>query len=494
MSKEARTLFQAFLPLGKVLVEEADLFSSFNKGVRAFRFISTSVAFFVCSFCWLFLSSCNLLAASYRTDNFFVRADSSNFARKVGNEAERLRVILAELWLGQPLPRWSSPCEISIKTAENMPAGGETIFTFSKGEVYGWQMNVQGTEERILDSVLPHEITHTIIATYLRAPAPRWLDEGMATSVESRVERSYYRSLLTGFLKSKRGIAFNKMVSMKEYPDDLDPFYSQSFSVCEYLILVGGHRRLLEFAREGLESEDWNYALQKYYDCASLGALQMEWIEWIRKWDEANCPVELPNTRKLPDFVPEHFQDVLLAHNERLSVPRPIERGNYDEVSNESRNPAMRMWENARGWLRSDNNDDQTGRLSRAQDAQQYRQEPNAPFGGLPHLGGIRAPQQGNNRRNVGNYERQNYARNDSYYEGDEYDYAEKRSNSIPERVGQRANAAFENPQFENVNIFANGAGSAVRDERWEYERGASTPEYYSPAAKSVYSDRSRSY
>ncbi len=33
-------------------------------------------------------------------------------------------------------------------------------------------MEVIGTPERILDSVLPHEVTHTILATYFGRPLP----------------------------------------------------------------------------------------------------------------------------------------------------------------------------------------------------------------------------------------------------------------------------------------------------------------------------------
>ena len=46
-------------------------------------------------------------------------------------------------------------------------AGGATSFVFDRGEVFGWKMNIQGSRERILDSVLPHEVTHTIFAFVL---------------------------------------------------------------------------------------------------------------------------------------------------------------------------------------------------------------------------------------------------------------------------------------------------------------------------------------
>lgn len=255
--------------------------------------------------------STSAYGATYRTDNFIVQAEDAAFAKLVAEQAEEYRVQLANLWLGAPLKRWAEPCKVTVVEGSNVAAAGETVYTFSRGEVFDWNMNVHGTRARILDSVLPHEITHTILASYLRAPAPRWIDEGMATSVEADSERMSYRKMLVSFLYDRRGISFNDMVSMKDYPQDLTPFYSQSFSVCEYLILIGGHKRLVKFAKYGMERRDWNLALKEFYDCESLGALQTEWNGWIQDWTTSNQTAALPPTRKLPEInapiIPENM-------------------------------------------------------------------------------------------------------------------------------------------------------------------------------------------
>ena len=49
-------------------------------------------------------------------------------------------------------------------------------------------MRVIGTPERILDSVLPHEVTHTVMATHFGQPLPRWADVGICTTVEHAAE------------------------------------------------------------------------------------------------------------------------------------------------------------------------------------------------------------------------------------------------------------------------------------------------------------------
>jgi len=250
----------------------------------------------------IFLVEASVYGVTYRTRNFVVTASTADLAREFGDTAERCREELARLWLGETLPAWPQPCQVQIKMGENLGAGGETVFTFDRGNVYGLKMNIQGSYERLLDSVIPHEVTHTILASYFREPVPRWIDEGAATSVESQAERNNYRNMLIGFMKEKRGIPFNTMVKHKEYPKDLMPFYSQGFSVCEYLILVGGHRRLVEFTRIGLETGNWSHAVHEVYGYENLGDLQLRWQNWISDWYLAGMPGQLPQVEQLADI------------------------------------------------------------------------------------------------------------------------------------------------------------------------------------------------
>jgi len=243
-----------------------------------------------------------LSAAEFATTNFVVTADSAELAREVAQTAEKSRQKLARLWLGVELPAWSSPCPIQVKSGEKLGAGGETSFTFKDNEVFGWSMKIQGTRERILDSVVPHEVSHMILASYFRTPVPRWIDEGAATSIEADVERDNYRQMLIGFLNSNKGIPFNKMVHCTDYPSDIMPFYAQGFSVCEYLIAIGGHRRFIEFAKDGIKSGDWSDALHRNYTFADINDFQIQWTEWISTWYHQGMPENLPLVAKMSDY------------------------------------------------------------------------------------------------------------------------------------------------------------------------------------------------
>lgn len=229
------------------------------------------------------LSLSNLAqAAGYRTVNFTVDAPTPELAKEIGDTAEHWRRELAKEWLGKELPRWSQPCPIKAMVSPNLGAGGATSFVFNQGEVYDWRMNIQGSRERVLDSVLPHEITHTIFATHFRQPLPRWADEGACTTVEHRSEIEKQERMLIDFLKTRRGIPFDVMFAMKEYPSDVLPLYAQGHSLARFLIDQRGKQVFLNFLADGMRHGDWRQAIEVHYEYNHLLALQNSWMDWIK--------------------------------------------------------------------------------------------------------------------------------------------------------------------------------------------------------------------
>ena len=225
-------------------------------------------------------------AAGYRTANFIIDAPTEMLARRIGDAAEQYRHTLAVEWLGSPLPRWSRPCPITAQVGPHLGAGGATSFVFDRGEVFNWTMTIQGSEERILDSVLPHEVTHTVFASHFRRPLPRWADEGACTTVEHPVERARQHRLLIEFLTTGRGIAFPDMFAMREYPADVLPLYSQGYSLARYLIDRGGRRKYVAFVADGLASDDWSAALRRHYGVPGVAQMQHVWLAWVKQ----GCP------------------------------------------------------------------------------------------------------------------------------------------------------------------------------------------------------------
>ena len=230
------------------------------------------------------------MGARHRSANFVVETPDPAFAKQVADAAERYRRQLAVEWLGRAMPNWSQPCMMTVRAGPNLGPGGATTFVFDRGEVFGWRMTIQGSRQRLLDSVLPHEITHTIFASHFRQPLPRWADEGGATSVEHVSERNKYRKMLYRFLQTGHGIAFNRMFAMRDYPRNPMPLYAQGYSVAEHLIQQYGRRKYVEFLRAGLRSGDWSGALHQTYGIADVAALQHTWLAWVRQGSPTTGP------------------------------------------------------------------------------------------------------------------------------------------------------------------------------------------------------------
>lgn len=227
----------------------------------------------------LFSSLGSIEAANFRTRNFIIDAPTPGLAKSVGDAAEKYRDELAEYWTGQTLPPWPRPCPIRVVAGANLAAQGVT--TYNPAPVRDFQMEVIGTPERILDSVLPHEVTHTVLATYFGRPLPRWADEGICTTVEHISERSKHEAKLREFLSSRRGIAMNQLFLLTEYPQDVLPMYAQGYSVCQFLIGQQGPRTFISFLKDYMQRPSWTANVQKHYGYDSLAELQQYWLSWV---------------------------------------------------------------------------------------------------------------------------------------------------------------------------------------------------------------------
>ena len=198
-------------------------------------------------FVWCSTSSAQVFVGPrsiVQSPNFRVYARNAQLANQVARSAEECRKQLAMHWLGRELPNWPEPCPVSVNDGPSTPASGETKYTLVGGGVVDFRMSVSGTPERIIDSVLPHEITHTVMASHFAAlgkPVPRWADEGACTTVEHQSERSKHDIMLVRYLREERGIPFQVLFALKDYPRDMMPLYAQGYSLSCFLISQGGH-------------------------------------------------------------------------------------------------------------------------------------------------------------------------------------------------------------------------------------------------------------
>lgn len=240
-------------------------------------------------------------AASYATTNFVTQAPTPELARTFGNKAEEYRRQKALEWLGQEMPNWPRPCPLKVNVSQGAP-GGATTFTFGgsagRGVVTSQEMEIHGPVKELLNSVLPHEVTHTVLAYHFGRPVPRWADEGGSVLSENDAERFSHDVKCREYLNQGRGMRLVVLFRLAQYPRDMHVLYAEGYSICQYLVDRGGggrdgRARLLRFLEAGMRGgsdpdrahgtpESWNAAVQEVYGIASVDALEETWLDHLK--------------------------------------------------------------------------------------------------------------------------------------------------------------------------------------------------------------------
>lgn len=228
-------------------------------------------------FCVLALAS---LGAQHRTTNFVVTAPNPQIAQQVGQWAEHYRREKAVQWLGQEMPNWPQPCPLQVSVTMEGPSGA-TSFHFGQGRILGMKMEIQGPLDRLIASVLPHEITHTVFAHYFRCPVPRWADEGGSVLSEDDLERDRHDKLTRQILNNHQQIPLRRLFSLKDYPREVMCLYAQGFSMSDFLVKRSDRRTFLAFVAQGMNA-GWDNAVQTFYGLRTVEELEEAWLKHLR--------------------------------------------------------------------------------------------------------------------------------------------------------------------------------------------------------------------
>jgi hypothetical protein len=306
-------------------------------------------------------------AVSHRTANFVVYAASPVVARAVAAEAEFQRAEIARRWLGPELPDWPAPCEIRVIVAD-VSSGGATVLEYGtdrdgKPSLTTIRMELRGSFLAVLGDLTPHEVTHTVLATFFKKPLPRWADEGIASLVESASEQASQDARCRELLNAGRGIRLRSLFRMTDFPQDVAALFAQGNSVCRFLLgrkpgrvvavfpegnstlLRGpfgfeptGEAGLVAFLRVGL-ADGWDKAAKEVYEFESVDDLERAWLDWMKK-PESRLPAkgaapaptqpDLIPPANLPGAKPEARRpaaDTIVLSSRRIALPVEFDPG-----------------------------------------------------------------------------------------------------------------------------------------------------------------------
>ena len=133
-----------------------------------------------------------------------------------------------------------------------------------------------------LQVILWHEYTHAVVHDLSRGRCPMWLNEGIATSQESRV-KNVDVGLVRAALEQGKLPAWDHLWSQTGYDQTtIALYYQTSFMIAQYLVRRWSWRdmaQLLERLGQGVPMQD---ALRAQYRTDPAG-LEKEWRAWLRR-------------------------------------------------------------------------------------------------------------------------------------------------------------------------------------------------------------------
>jgi hypothetical protein len=272
------------------------------------------------------------MGASFRTPNFVVEAPNAQIAQQVGQYAEHYRSEKALQWLGQEMPQWPQPCPLKVTISMN-GSGGATSFAFDQGRILGMDMHIEGAYDRLLASVLPHEVTHTVFAHYFRCPVPRWADEGGSVLSEDELERNRHDQLVRQILNTPgRAIPLRRLFKMTTYPPDVMVLYAEGYSVTNFLVGKTGRSAFLHFIAQGMRG-DWDGAARAHYQYNTVEELERAWLQFLREGRQQQPPAVLASRNPEENPGAQHVvvRQTVPPAQPLLDSTRPIVRGQSSE-------------------------------------------------------------------------------------------------------------------------------------------------------------------
>jgi hypothetical protein len=213
-------------------------------------------------------------------------------ANQVARRCENLRTELAEVYgLESHKTKWQPRCEVYLLCNKQkygavvgraaMETLGSTLVTPETGLIKVRRIDLRTDVVGYLQEVLPHEMTHVLIADQFReGPPPLWYDEGLALLADSPSKHAAHVIDLRNGLN--RGIAFSleELMTTKQYPtpNRVSVFYGQCASLAQFLANYQGAAKVHAFARQS-QAVGVNLALKETYGIRGVSELEQMWLK-----------------------------------------------------------------------------------------------------------------------------------------------------------------------------------------------------------------------
>jgi hypothetical protein len=196
------------------------------------------------------------------SDNFLIyHRRSPDYAENMAHVAEKARETALLRWFGEA-EAWPTRCAIYLygtsreyQLLSGAPAASpaHTQVRVDRGRVLSRSIHLHGERPEVLRAMLPHEVTHAVLAGHFGDMVPRWADEGMAVLNEPRDRIDAHLRDLRKWRDERRLFVLHDLMEMRDYPPprQIGAFYAQSVSLVEFLAKQKDTATVTRFVREG---------------------------------------------------------------------------------------------------------------------------------------------------------------------------------------------------------------------------------------------------
>jgi hypothetical protein len=225
------------------------------------------------------------------TANFRIFHKSNrDLAEKAAQTVERTRTAMYQKWFSAAAVAWNPKCDLYLHataqdysriTAQQPTSPGHSTIVRERGSsrIVSRRMDMHCDTPTMLDTVLPHETTHVVLAgNFGNSDVPRWADEGMAVLTEPAEKVDMHRRNLAHCQQENRLFSVAELMQLDNYPPagQISAFYAQSVSLVDFLSNQRGPAVFAQFVRDGLR-EGYEPALRKHYGFRDFADLQTRW-------------------------------------------------------------------------------------------------------------------------------------------------------------------------------------------------------------------------
>jgi hypothetical protein len=204
---------------------------------------------------------------------------------RIAAAAEGLRPAIHWKWFGNISLDWDGKCQIYLHAnhkkyaskTKQWNAVGHARTLMMGDEISLRSIHLPCGLPNFFDDILPHELTHAVMAVRFRGRTPRWANEGMAMLAESRDSIDDRHISLKAYRAKDDLFAVDVLMKTEETEQiNTLEYYAQSMSLVEFFVAEAGRQTFTKFLGDSLVV-GYEAALRKHYGIASFAELERRW-------------------------------------------------------------------------------------------------------------------------------------------------------------------------------------------------------------------------